>query len=80
MNRLETTVVNSPPRRWLQRYYELPWMLRLAGEVRPGARALELGCGTGYGTELLPGPLPPRRRRVPPLTSSYVSVIRKSAM
>jgi SAM-dependent methyltransferase len=53
MNRVETALVNSPPRRWLQRYYEVPWMRRLGGPLPPGARVLELGCGPGYGTQLI---------------------------
>src|SRR5690606_5146321 len=53
MNRAETALVNSPPRRWLQRYYEVPWMRRLGGPLPPGARVLELGCGPGYGTKLI---------------------------
>lgn len=53
MNRMETALVNSPPRRWLQRFGELPWLDRLGGGVPPGARVLEIGCGSGYGTQLL---------------------------
>jgi ubiquinone/menaquinone biosynthesis C-methylase UbiE len=53
MNRVETALVNSPPRRALQRFYELPTLLRLGGRLPPGARVLEVGCGAGYGTELI---------------------------
>lgn len=53
MNRVETALVNSPPRRWLQRFYETPVLLRFGGRLWPGARALEIGCGSGYGTQLL---------------------------
>lgn len=53
MNRIETALVNSPPRRWLQYFGELPWLDRLGGGVPPGARVLEIGCGSGYGTHLL---------------------------
>lgn len=53
MNRVETALVNSPPRRWLQRYYEVPWMRRLGGPLPPATRVLELGCGPGYGTQLI---------------------------
>ena len=42
MNRIETSLVNSPPRRWLQRYYEVPW-LRRNGQVM--ARGLTDGRG-----------------------------------
>ncbi|WP_082147515.1 class I SAM-dependent methyltransferase [Mycobacterium nebraskense] len=53
MNRAETTVVNSPPRRWLQRGYEVPVLLRFGGRLIPGTRALEIGCGSGYGSQLI---------------------------
>lgn len=52
MNRVETALVNSPPRRWLQRYYEVPALQRLGGPL-PGPRVLEIGCGAGYGTRLI---------------------------
>ncbi|QOD01982.1 class I SAM-dependent methyltransferase [Pseudarthrobacter sp. BIM B-2242] len=53
MNRMETLLVNSPPRRWLQRFYEIRVLLRLGGRLLPGARALEIGCGLGYGSQLV---------------------------
>ena len=53
MNRVETTLVNSPPRRWLQRFYEVPLLLRLGGPLPAGARVVELGCGSGFGTQLI---------------------------
>ncbi|RKN51238.1 class I SAM-dependent methyltransferase [Micromonospora endolithica] len=53
MNRMETALINSPPRRWLQRWYEAPWLRRLGGPLPPGARVLEIGCGPGYGTRLI---------------------------
>ncbi|MDT0276113.1 class I SAM-dependent methyltransferase [Blastococcus goldschmidtiae] len=53
MNRVETILMNSGARRALQRWYEAPALLRLGGQLAPGARALELGCGAGYGTELI---------------------------
>lgn len=52
MNRAETLAVNSPLRRALQRYYEVPQLIRLGGRT-PGALALEIGCGNGYGTRLI---------------------------
>ena len=53
MNRAETALINSPPRRWLQRLYEVPVLLRFGGRLLPGSRALEIGCGSGYGSQLV---------------------------
>src|SRR3546814_6431526 len=53
MNRVETALINSPPRRWLQRFYEVPVLLRLGGRIPPGSTALEIGCGPGYGSQLV---------------------------
>lgn len=44
MNRLESALVNSPPRRWLQRFEAAH--LVVSGGRTPGARVVELGCGT----------------------------------
>ena len=52
MNRFETALVNSAPRRALQRLYEVPLLIRLGGRI-PGGQALEVGCGRGYGTRLI---------------------------
>jgi len=46
MNRIETALVNSGPRRLLQRFYEVPLLARLGGRI-PGGRALELGAAPG---------------------------------
>ena len=53
MNRVETALINSAPRRWLQRWYEVPWLRSLGGPLPPDARVLEIGCGPGYGTRLI---------------------------
>lgn len=52
MNRVETLLVDSPPRAWLQRGYEVPLLERLGGRL-DGARVVEIGCGRGVGTQLL---------------------------
>ena len=52
MNRVETALINSGPRRALQRFYEAPLLARLGGRT-PGGRVLEIGCGSGYGTRLI---------------------------
>ncbi|MHA4815438.1 class I SAM-dependent methyltransferase [Streptomyces aculeolatus] len=54
MNRIEKAAVNNPARRALQRLYEVPALLDLAGgPLTPGSRAVEIGCGSGYGTKLI---------------------------
>lgn len=52
MNRVETVLVDSAPRAWLQRWYEVPLLQRLGADLT-GARVLEIGCGRGVGTQLL---------------------------
>jgi len=51
MNAIESAVIDSVPRRLLQRY-EAHVLIELGGRT-PGARAAELGCGPGYGTQLI---------------------------
>ena len=53
MNRVETAMITSPPRRWLQRRYEVPTLLKFGGRLIPGTRTLEIGCGSGYGSQLI---------------------------
>ncbi|WP_240634633.1 MULTISPECIES: class I SAM-dependent methyltransferase [Streptomyces] len=54
MNRIERAAVNSAARRALQRFYEVPALLRLAGgPLPPDSRAVEIGCGSGYGTRMI---------------------------
>jgi len=52
MNRLETIAVNNAARRALQRHYEMRTLIRLGGRVG-GGRALDIGCGSGYGSKLI---------------------------
>ncbi|MBE2998674.1 class I SAM-dependent methyltransferase [Nocardiopsis sp. HNM0947] len=51
MNRVESALIDSPPRRWLQ-HYEAAVLVELGGRT-PGAHTAELGCGPGYGTKLI---------------------------
>jgi ubiquinone/menaquinone biosynthesis C-methylase UbiE len=53
MNAIEKAVVASPLRRAPQLWYETPLLLRLGGRLDPGAHALEIGCGTGHGIDLI---------------------------
>ncbi|WP_030653029.1 MULTISPECIES: class I SAM-dependent methyltransferase [Streptomyces] len=54
MNRIEKAAVNNPARRALQRFYEVPALLDMAGgPLAPGSRAVEIGCGSGYGTRMI---------------------------
>ena len=52
LNTVEKALMNNPVRAMSQRWFEAP-RLRAMGGAAPGARALELGCGCGVGTELV---------------------------
>ncbi len=52
LNQLETWLMNNPARAVMQRHYEVPRLLRLGGDMGRG-RVLEVGCGRGFGVELL---------------------------
>lgn len=52
MNKTETLLVTSPANRTFQRCVEAPILRRLGGRT-PGACALVIGCGSGYGTKLI---------------------------
>lgn len=52
MNRVETVLMNNPVRRSIQRTVEVR-LLRRMGGVLAGGQALEVGCGQGYGSELI---------------------------
>jgi ubiquinone/menaquinone biosynthesis C-methylase UbiE len=52
LNTIETMLVNNPARRMVQRFYEGPLLLRMAHRL-DGKRALEVGCGQGFGMEII---------------------------
>jgi ubiquinone/menaquinone biosynthesis C-methylase UbiE len=52
LNTVEKALMNNPARAMLQRWFEAP-RLRAMGGAAQGARALEVGCGRGIGTELV---------------------------
>jgi len=62
LNTFETKLVSHPVRGWWQRFYEVPKLKRLGGEIpglaspgnsQPGSHVLEVGCGKGVGIPLL---------------------------
>ncbi|HVM70779.1 MAG TPA: class I SAM-dependent methyltransferase [Anaerolineales bacterium] len=53
----EFRAMNHPLRRMIQRRYELPIMRKLGLEPA-GRDILEIGCGSGYGAQLLAQPAP----------------------
>ena len=58
MNRAETLLVNSPPRTWLQRHYEVPLLQRLdveRGGRLDGAEVVEIGCGSASPSRMKTG-------------------------
>ena len=52
MNRVETALMNNPVRRAVQRWVEVPLLRRMGGTLG-GGKALEVGCGQGFGIELI---------------------------
>ena len=54
LNIIEKVLLNNPARRMVQRFYEAPLLLRMAGRL-DGKRALEIGCGQGFGMEIILG-------------------------
>jgi ubiquinone/menaquinone biosynthesis C-methylase UbiE len=52
LNAVEKLLLNNPMRRAVQRFYEAPLLLRMAHRL-DGRRALEIGCGQGYGMEII---------------------------
>ena len=51
MNAVEYWAMNNPLRAFVQRHYEAPRLMRLAGS-RAG-RVLEIGCGQGVGARII---------------------------
>lgn len=52
LNLAETLLVNNPFRRWVQKFYEGPRLLKMGGSLE-GQHVLEIGCGHGVGIEIL---------------------------
>lgn len=52
LNRLEKLSMNNPLRAALQRRFEVPRLIAMGGRMS-GGRALEVGCGNGYGAALV---------------------------
>jgi len=52
LNAIERVMLNNPARRMVQRFYEAPLLLRLTGRL-DGKCALEIGCGQGFGMEII---------------------------
>jgi ubiquinone/menaquinone biosynthesis C-methylase UbiE len=52
LNAIETMLVNNPARRMVQRFYETPLLLRMANRLDE-KRTLEIGCGQGFGMEII---------------------------
>ena len=52
LNAVEKLLLNNRVRRAVQRFYEAPVLLRMAHRL-DGQRVLEVGCGQGYGMEII---------------------------
>jgi len=53
LNAVEKAMMNNPVRAAVQRRFEAKRLLEMGGALPAGARALEIGCGRGVGTELV---------------------------
>jgi ubiquinone/menaquinone biosynthesis C-methylase UbiE len=53
LNAVEKAMMNNPVRAAIQRRFEARRLLEMGGALPAGARALEIGCGRGVGTELV---------------------------
>jgi len=52
LNAIEKMMINNPLRRFVQRRYETPRLLAMTGPL-DGKRALEIGCGQGFGMKII---------------------------
>lgn len=52
LNRFEKRMMNNPVRALIQRHYEAKKLVAMGGRV-DGKRCLEVGCGRGFGVELI---------------------------
>lgn len=52
LNAAERMLMNNAIRRAVQRLYEIPMLLRMSHRL-DGKRVLEIGCGQGFGIELI---------------------------
>lgn len=52
LNFLERSFILSPVRAFLQNHFETRQLIKMGGSM-PGAKALEVGCGPGFGIDLL---------------------------
>lgn len=52
LNLVEKALMNNPIRSSIQRWYEVPLLIRMGGKV-DGLQVLEVGCGRGQGAKYL---------------------------
>jgi ubiquinone/menaquinone biosynthesis C-methylase UbiE len=52
LNRIEKAMMNNPVRAAIQRRFEVPRLIEMGGTL-DGGHALEVGCGSGVGTEAI---------------------------
>ena len=52
LNAIEKIMLNNPVRRLAQRFYEAPRLAAMTGQL-DGKRALEIGCGRGFGIGII---------------------------
>ena len=52
LNSIERLIVNNPLRAYIQSHFETSKLLRMGGRMREG-KALEVGCGPGFGIDII---------------------------
>lgn len=52
LNAIEKILLHNPVRRFAQRRYEAPMLFGITGSLE-GKRALEIGCGAGFGLKII---------------------------
>ncbi len=53
LDKVKLLLMNNPLRAAIQRHFEAPRFLRIAGHLRGAGNALEIGCGRGVGVEII---------------------------
>lgn len=78
LNNTEFTIMNSPIRRIIQKEIEFKRMLLLESGCK-SENVLELGCGSGYGTQLINNHLKPKHLIAVDLDEKMIKIANKNS-